>query len=259
MRACRLLTILFFNWLPSAFAGPFPVPYSIVETGRMFKVYEVTWTIIDIPQADAPAPANYWFGSAKSTSKEDFPVVKSETCLASLCGTKSIPGETISSAAMRAFRKGPVITQHDTVLGKDDNCIAFGGIPQGSNSYSSAILPAGCALTPATNVYCMITTPDIYLNHGDINLKDLVNSKASASFSVTCSKKVTTKISLSPNLSYIEMNNNGKANILINNLTPGKKHTLPAGISSLTITSTLTDITQGGAYSGTAVLIVEPL
>jgi len=239
-------------------AGQFPVPSSIYINGSPVRTLYVRWDIVDLPEADALAPTGYWFGSAKSIIN-DFPVVQSETCSGTLCGTKVIPGETISSAAMRAYKKGPTTTQYSSTSGANGFCIAFGGIPQGNTSLGSALIPTGCLKAPPPNVYCFIITPEINLNHGSISIKDVTTSKASASFSINCSQANNVKLSLASKLTYIPLNNDAKANIMINNKNPGQQHSLPTGLSSLTITSQLEGITQSGNYSGTAVLIIEPV
>lgn len=257
MKRRNLLFIVLLFWMHFALAGQYPVPSSIYIGGSPTRTLYVRWDIVDLPQADVLAPTGYWFGSAKSIIN-DFPVVQSETCSGTLCGTKVIPGETISSAAMRAYNKGPTTTQYSTSSGANGYCIAFGGIPQGNTSLGSALIPTGCLKTPPPGVYCQIVTPDINLNHGSISIKDLATSTASASFSINCSEKNNIKLSLESKLTYVPLNIDAKANILINNKQPGSQHNLPAGLSSLNITSQLEGITQGGTYSGTAVLIIEP-
>lgn len=257
MRRHLLLITLFF-WTNFVLAGQFPVPSSIYISGSPLRTLYVRWDIVDLPEADALAPTGYWFGSAKSIIN-DFPVVQSETCSGTLCGTKVIPGETISSAAMRAYKKGPTTTQYSIASGANGFCIAFGGIPQGNTSLGSALIPTGCLKAPPPGVYCQIITPDINLNHGAISLKDVAKSVASASIRINCSQNNSVKLSLASKLTYIPLNQQAKANILINNKQPGSQHNLPAGLSSLTITSQLEGITQGGIYSGTAVLIIEPV
>ncbi|MRS20880.1 hypothetical protein GJV08_17070 [Enterobacteriaceae bacterium RIT692] len=257
MNRRSLVLPFFLFWLSAAIAGPFPVPLSITITSDRPANLKVVWTTIDIPFADTPAPENHWFGSSRSIGI-DFKVVQSETCVNNICGSKVIPGETISATAMRAFKKGPSTTYYPAAGGLNGVCVAFGGIPQGNTSYATAILPTGCLKTPPVNVYCFIVTPEINLNHGSISIKDVATSKASASVSVNCSQKNNIKLSLESKLTYVPLNNDAKANILINNKQPGEKHSLETGLSSLTITSQLEGITQGGTYSGTAVLIIEP-
>ncbi|WP_312664033.1 hypothetical protein [Pantoea sp. CTOTU49201] len=258
MKIRNMLFILLFFWMNLSLAGQFPVPSSIYINGSPVRTLYVRWDIVDLPEADALAPTGYWFGSAKSIIN-DFPVVQSETCSGTLCGTKVIPGETISSAAMRAYKKGPTTTQYSSTSGANGFCIAFGGIPQGNTSLGSALIPTGCLKAPPPNVYCFIITPEINLNHGSISIKDVTTSKASASFSINCSQANNVKLSLASKLTYIPLNNDAKANIMINNKNPGQQHSLPTGLSSLTITSQLEGITQSGNYSGTAVLIIEPV
>ncbi|WP_277967124.1 MrpH family fimbial adhesin [Pantoea trifolii] len=259
MNIRSLLSPFFIFWLSAAIAGPFPVPLSITRTDdRPFARLKVVWTTIDFPFADAQAPANYWFGSSSSTGL-DFKVVQSETCVNDICGSKVIPGETISATAMRAFKKGPSTTYYPAGGGQNGVCVAFGGIPQGNTSYATAMLPTGCLKTQPPNVYCFIVTPEINLNHGSISIKDVTTSTASTSASISCSQKNNAKLSLASKLTYVPLNNDAKANILINNKKPNETHSLEAGLSSLTITSQLEGITQGGIYSGTAVLIVEPV
>lgn len=258
MNIRSLLLPFFLFWLSAAIAGPFPVPLSITRIDdRPVARLKVVWTTIDIPVADAPAPANYWFGSSLSTGI-DFNVEQSETCEDDICSSKVIPGETISATAMRAFKKGPSTTYYSVAGGVYGSCVAFGGIPQGNTSYATAILPTGCLETLPPNIYCYIVTPEINLNHGSISIRDVATSTASASFSINCSEKNNIKLSLESKLTYVPLNNDAKANILINNKQPGEKHSLETGLSSLTITSQLEGITQGGTYSGTAVLIIEP-
>lgn len=258
MKLCNILFIVLFFWMHFALAGQYPVPSSWYIEGSPVSTLYVKWDIVDLPQADAPAPSGYWFGSAKSIIN-DFPVVQSETCSGTLCGTKVIPGETISSAAMRAFKKGPTTTQYSTSSGANGYCIAFGGIPQGNTSLASALIPTGCLKAPPPGVYCQIVTQDINLNHGAISLKDIAKSIASASININCSQNNSVKLSLESRLTYVPLNHNAKANILINSKKPGSQHNLPAGLSSLKITSQLEGITQGGSYSGTAVLIIESI
>lgn len=258
MKRCNILSIIPFFWMNFAFSGQFPVPTSMYVDGHPSRSLYVKWDIVDLPEADAPAPTGYWFGSAKSIIN-DFPVVQSETCSETLCGTKVIPGETISSAAMRAYKKGPTTTKYSTASGANGYCIAFGGIPQGNTSLGSALIPTGCLKAPPPGVYCQIVTPDINLNHGAISLKDVAKSVASTSIRISCSQNNSVILSLASKLTYVPLNQQGKANILINNKQPGSQHNLPAGLSSLTITSQLEGITQGGIYSGTAVLIIEPV
>lgn len=257
MNIRSLLLPFFIFWLSAAIAGPFPVPLSITRTDDRPARLRVIWTTIDIPFADTQAPENYWFGSSFSIGSK-FEVVQSETCVNDICGSKVIPGETISATAMRAFKKGPSTTYYPAAGGANGNCVAFGGIPQGNTSYATAILPTGCMKILPPNVYCYIVTPEINLNHGSISIRDVATSTASASVSINCSQKNNLKLSLASKLTYVPLNNDAKANILINNKQPGEKHSLETGLSSLTITSQLEGITQGGTYSGTAVLIIEP-
>lgn len=258
MKSGKLLLLYFILWSSATIAGPFPVPLSIKRDINRPNNFITTWTIIEIPEVDIPAPAGFWFGSAKSIGT-DFPVNQTETCSNTLCSTKVIPGDTISSAAMRAYNKGTSVTQYPPGGGANGFCIAFGGIPQGNASYASAILPTGCMKLPPANVHCFIITPEINLNHGSISIKDVTTSKASASFNINCSQANNIKLSLESKLTYVPLNNDAKANIMINNKNPGQQHSLPTGLSSLTITSQLEGITQSGNYSGTAVLIIEPV
>lgn len=256
MKNCLVIFLSIFFSI-TAIAGPYPVPMLITPTSDSPKRYRVDWTTIDIPEADAKAPVGYWFGSAKSAGG-DFPVVQSETCVDNRCSTKALAGDTISSAAMRAFKKGPTTVIYPSGGGANGFCIAFGGIPPGNTSYDSAILPTGCFKIPPTNVYCFIVTPEINLNHGAITLNDVATSIASATVNISCSQNNIIKLSLESKLTYVPLDKDAKANLLINNKKPGQQHSLPTGLSSLTITSQLEGITQGGIYSGTAVLIVEP-
>ncbi|WP_343553895.1 hypothetical protein [Pantoea sp.] len=259
MKVRRLLLLSLMLWLSAAIAGPFPVPLTIYRTSDKIPQYRVNWAIVDIPEADAKAPAGYWFGSAVGVANT-FSVIQSETCVNTICATKVKPGETISAAAMRAYNKGPTTTYHSASGGANGNCVAFGGIPQGNTAYASAILPTGCMRSPPTNLYCFIVTPEINLNHGTIALKDVTNSTATATVNINCSQQNNVKLSLESKLTYVQLNNNyAKANLLINNKLPGKQHALPIGLSSLTITSKLEGINQGGNYSGSAVLIIEPI
>jgi hypothetical protein len=244
-------------WLTAAAAGPYPVPLSITKTEGVVPKLRVNWTIIDIPETDAPAPVGFWFGSAKSIGS-NFPVVQSEACVSDICGTKVIPGESISSTAMRAFYKGPTTTIYGGGGGANGYCISFGGIPEGNPTYAAALLPTGCMKEPPSNVYCFIVTPEINLNHGKISLKDVSSSLSSALVNINCSQNTNVKLSLNTKLTYVQLNNNAKANIRINDKLPGEKHAIPTGLSVLTISSQLEGITQGGVYSGTAVLIIEP-
>lgn len=257
MKISKLLFLCFAFLSAAAKAGPYPVPLSITKDVNRPYNFIVTWTTIDIPEADAKAPTGFWFGSARSTGV-DFNVVQSETCVNNICGSKVIPGETISATAMRAYKKGPSVTSYPSAGGANGVCMAFGGIPQGNTAYTTAMLLTGCMSTPPANVYCFIVTPEINLNHGSISIKDIAKSVASASVSISCSQKNTVRLSLASKLTYVPLSNDGKANILINNKKPGVKHSLAMGLSSLTITSKLEGITQGGVYSGTAVLIIEP-
>lgn len=256
-------------------AGPYPVVSSI--STRILSAsaadYYVSFAVIDVPAADQPAPANASFSLAHRHDAfpggEDIVVPNvfnfgAATCAYGECSGGTRPGETMSQAAMRITKNGKALKSlvvGHSGQGNGNECVGYVFLtaPYGPIPWSGAILPGNtCVYAPPGNSFCEIETPTLTLDHGNLTLGNANGSEASKKVEIHCSIATTVTLRLASDINYIPLQNNARANIMINDKPVGGRFNFPASYSEIEIKSVLDGVSMEGDYSGTSVLIIEP-
>jgi hypothetical protein len=260
-----------------AHAGPYPVvaTLSTVISPPDGAIYYFTWTVIDIPAADQPAPAgwSYVLGHKHYDANPNLPVRASygnhptsyRECTAELCVGRARAGETLSQTAMRISDNGnALVAGAQSHSGRNaDECIGFFFVSRGSDTqttlWSRVIFPGGsCITVPPGKDFCEINTPSITLNHGTLSVTDANGSEATEWINMRCTVATKVTLRLASDIDYIPMQNNARAHIKINGKSVGGQYDFPAGDTQLEIKSVLENITQDGDYTGFTVMVIEP-
>ncbi|CAI2027002.1 hypothetical protein [Serratia fonticola] len=127
------------------------------------------------------------------------------------------------------------------------------------SSWASAVYPAGsCVYVPPANNWCKLISPTLVLDHGTISLKEAEGHSAEDSLNVQCSSGTTMRLKLIGDLDYIPLTPEGKSYLTIDGKAPGSLFALPGGSSTLAVKDKLSNLTLGGVYYGSSILVIEP-
>lgn len=176
-------------------------------------------------------------------------------------------GETIGQAALRLHSGTAGSKTSEFHEGRANATECIGYFASDSNmpkpywsSWESAVFPAGsCIYVPPASHWCKLISPTLVLDHGTISLKEADGHSAEDSLSVQCSSGTTVRLKLIGDQDYIPLTPNGKAYLTIDGKAPGSLFALPGGSSTLAVKDKLSNLTLGGIYSGSSVLVIEPM
>ncbi|WP_411753040.1 hypothetical protein [Serratia sp. (in: enterobacteria)] len=127
------------------------------------------------------------------------------------------------------------------------------------SSWESVVFPAGsCVYVPPASNWCKLISPTLVLDHGTISLKEAEGHSAEDSLNVQCTSGTTMRLKLIGDLDYIPLTPDGKAYLTIDGKAPGSLFALPGGSSTLAVKDKLSNLTLGGVYYGSSVLVIEP-
>lgn len=125
--------------------------------------------------------------------------------------------------------------------------------------WESAVYPAGsCIYVPPSSNWCKLISPTLVLDHGTISLKEAEGHSAEDSLGVECSSGTTVRLKLIGDQDYVPLTPGGKAYLTIDGKAPGSLFALPGGSSTLAVKDKLSDLTLGGVYYGSSILVIEP-
>lgn len=199
------LMILIPPTILNATAAPYPVVTSIrtTITSSTSALYDVTLDILDVPGASQPVPAGWLVGfghrhdafpggSDTARVSGDYAI-----CAAGIeCGVKAKAGDTMSSAALRAFSKSARsgVAQHRG-KGNGGECVGYLGVRISGVPWSQAIFPPGtCVYAPPGRDWCEITEPTLEIDHGSIRLTNGGTDQKKEPVTVNCTAPMTMKL-----------------------------------------------------------------
>lgn len=224
--------------------------------------YNFGQTLVDIgPSADIlPNRKNICFGHRHADlDGNDY---------AGCAGVSSLirKGETIGAAARRLHSGTAGSKTREVHEGRLDVTECIGYFAADSNmpkpywsSWESAVFPAGsCIYVPPASHWCKLISPTLVLDHGTISLKEADGHSAEDSLSVQCSSGTTVRLKLIDDQDYIPLTPNGKAYLTIDGKASGSLFALPGGSSTLAVKDKLSNLTLGGVYYGSSILVIEP-
>ncbi|WP_133052127.1 hypothetical protein [Cronobacter sakazakii] len=261
----KMKRILFFFLAISVYAkaGPFPLVTSInpVYVGNNGWNYYITQRVMEVgPSVDVvPASGEVLFGHRHNPHTTN---VFNATYDAWIVQANN--HDTISQLAMQLYNKYGKDTEYVWHQGDDygkDECVGYvysfnsnqNGVP-----WSTVKPPAMCMNVPPPNEWCKITTPQLYIDHGTITLKEAEGHSSSTVMSVDCSTSIAVEFHLITDEPYIYLTPSGKAEITVDDKPMKSKVSLPSGTSQLTIKDVLSGVTAEGKNTGSSVLVMMP-
>ncbi len=272
MRLLRPATLtLLLGTTSSVCSAPYPVVTSMQTTitSPTSANYYVVYEVRDVPSAEQMVPPGWLVGSAHR--HDAFPggsdiaamPTWSEMCRdVASCTTIAVPGDTMSSAAMRAFSSiGPSasgIVGHGG-KGNGGECVGFIAIPRGNAPWSQAIYPPGsCVYAPPGREWCEFVTPGVVLDHGTISVGDTAPSQVTASVPVNCTAPMTIRLSLGSDV--LALGKGVESRVSVPEAGGGGKVVLHAGDNPITLQSDLSLTgADAGTYSAATVLYIQYL
>jgi len=112
-----------------------------------------------------------------------------------------------------------------------------------------------CATPPIPPNQCDVLGVSVDLNFGDLKIGDITGARKQATRQVRCTRKASVRYQVSVGNPF-PLGNGISSTLTVNGIRAGEMISLPAGTSTLTIASTLTDTgARAGAFSKTVVLI----
>lgn len=185
-------------------AAPYPVVTSIQTTitSATTAYYHVELGVVDVPGTDTPAPLGWAVGLAHRHDNfpggEDTAVLYfREGCSGGLyCTTVAVAGDTMSTAALRAYYKGTTEGSINHIgKGNGGECVGYVATPQQKAPWSAVIFPPGsCVYAPPGREWCSIVEPTIELDHGTIRLSDGAVDRTVAGVTVNCTAPMTVRL-----------------------------------------------------------------
>lgn len=244
-------------------AGQFPLVTSInpVYVGNNGWDYYITQRVMEVgPSVDmVPNSGEVLFGHRHNPHSTNIFNATYEDWI-----VQANRRDSISTLAMQLYYRAGVKTSFVWHQGDDygkDECVGYvyssrnnqNGVP-----WSTVRPPAMCMNVPPPNEWCNIKTPQLYIEHGSITLKEAEGHSASTTLSVDCSTSIAVEFHLITDEPYIYLTPTGKAEITVDNKPMKSKINLPAGASQLTIKDVLTGVTAEGKNTGSSVLVMMP-
>lgn len=174
--------------------------------------------------------------------------------------------ETIGQAALRLYSGGASTVTQEVHQGRLNVTECIGYFAADSNmpkpywsSWESAVFPAGsCVYVPPASNWCKLISPTLVLDHGTISLKEAEGHSAEDSLNVECSSGTTVRLKLIGDQDYVPLAPEGKSYLTIDGKAPGSLFALPGGSSTLAVKDKLSNMTLGGVYYGSSILVIEP-
>ncbi|OKP28064.1 hypothetical protein BSQ40_12700 [Serratia fonticola] len=186
----------------------------------------------------------------------------------SACSISSLirTGETIGQAARRLYagNAGSKTSVFHEGRANATECIGYyasdSGLPKPYwRPWETVVFPAGsCVYVPPASHWCKLISPTLVLDHGTISLKEAEGHSAEDSLNVQCSSGTTVRLKLIGDQDYVPLTPGGKAYLTIDGKAPGSLFALPGGSSTLAVKDKLSDLTLGGVYYGSSILVIEP-
>ncbi|WP_134870693.1 hypothetical protein [Cronobacter dublinensis] len=257
-----LLSLVIFK----CWAGSFPVITSINPeyTGNNHWEYHITQRVMDVgPSVDVvPTTGSVLFGHRHNPAHED--VFNSIYDGFDLAAIHANGRDSISQLAMQIYyRFGAtvsVVGHTGDDYGKNE-CVGYVYTTENYSvdvPWSTVRPPAMCMNVPPPNQWCLIKTPELFIDHGIIKLKDAEGHSASTSLNVDCTTQMSVKFTLIGDESYIYLKPSGKSALKVNGQPLRSKIDLLSGSSTLKIEDLLTGVTKEGVNTGNSVLIMMP-
>lgn len=267
----KYCVVLFFS-CGVAFASEYPIVTSIQTTitSATTATYTGTIGVIDIGSAaDVMLPANMYVGLAHR--HDAFPGGRDVVHMPdpySACGSSGCTVQTgipikIGIPAMRAHRKwgrSNFTIMHDGE-GNGGECVGYMAATSYRGSpWGSAIMPPGtCVYAPPGQDWCKITTPQLTFDHGVIRLSDVAGHSRSAQLNINCTVGASVRLRLLSNDSYVDLQDGLRSEIFIEGKPLTANVKLNVGNNVFSMSDKLTGNINPGLFSGSSVLIMEPL
>ncbi|WP_158699879.1 MrpH family fimbial adhesin [Cronobacter dublinensis] len=261
----KLFIMLFVIFSSPIFAGKYPVLFvnnTKVTSGPAYTP-DITLQIVEIgPAADVVLPAYYTIIAGISDSDGQYnifpPTFFSAGPSLRADGVRTV-GELATQLAQSTF--GQRVYSSDM----QRYCVGYGYYDSTSDygasyaPYFSAMhFPAGCTQGPPPYFSCKITTPEIILDHGSLNLNNVEGSVSRSNVGVECTTETDVAFTLATGDDYIYLAPTGKSKINVNNQPLGSITYLLAGTNQVPISDELSGVAVEGVNSGSGVLVMMP-
>jgi hypothetical protein len=267
MKALIFIIALFSG--ASTLAAPYPVASDVkVYLKGGTYTFDITWSVIDIPDADRVVKAGMMFSKpyvlilAKrpSTGVTHAFKIGGGTSLGGL-----VPTDTISKVAMAYYNKG-IITGGWYDLDSADPvgaCVAVGFVQSQSGNIKNVwdISSGACTNFPPPEASCTITTPSVTLAHGML-VRGSGLSTAEGDIEIECSRATNINIKFIAD-GMVKLSNGETAMLSAKSFNGGKNGNsrLPAGRSTVKIGSDIyiSQKTPEGNFMGNSVVYINYL
>lgn len=269
MQLLRPVLVILSLAVTQAIGAPYPVVTSIKTTITSPKTayYDVTMEVRDIPGAEQPAPAGWYVAAghrhdAYPGGRDVSAAFLGEFCTSvERCSTRVVAGESMSSAAMRAFsRIGPVASGRvsHSGYGNGHECVGFFA-SKNTQPWSTVVFPPGsCVYAPPGRDWCEIVQPSIVLDHGVISLGDANPPPTTSQINVSCTAPMTVRLGMGTDV--LELARGVTSRVTVVGADTTGRVSLGAGDNSINLRSDLIFRgTQAGTFSASTVLYIEYL
>lgn len=255
------IALLFFSGVADAGKWPMITSLKTVKEGGEWHYY-ITQSVLEIgPSVDVYKPSRTIVLTHRHNPNTNNQIGRSEV------GAKTSSTETISQTAVKLFNSSGSSVPYATHTGAsptNSECVAYvvsaesnEPNPNAHGNWANVFAPGGCLMIPPADEWCKITTPEILFEHGTIKVKDAEGSSVSAQMRLQCTNPTAVTFNLVTGDKYVYLDD-GKAEIIVNNMPMKTKIDLPEGDSTLPIKDLLTGVTKEGFHTGSSVLVMMP-